>query len=236
MRRHLSAALGTSETTLRDLAAGYAAIVNDGMPRKPHAVSRITDGSGIAFQEDFRRPGPVASRRSIEDLLGMMRGVTRRGTAARAFGKHPVTIAGKTGTTQDWRDAWFIGVTPHLVIGVWLGRDDNKPLPNRMAGGSAAAPIAADILKTALERGLIREDGLRDDAVSASINWPPELHEQGASTHPGSTRQVIAAASSPELAPSGAEDGISGFWGGLEVREAPSSQENRNADILNLLR
>lgn len=235
MHRHISAALGTSETTLRDLAAGYAAIVNDGMPRKPHAVSRITDGTGVAFQEDFRRPGPVASRRSIEDLLGMMRGVTRRGTASRAFGKHPVTIAGKTGTTQDWRDAWFMGVTPHLVIGVWLGRDDNKPLPNRMAGGSAAAPIAADILKTALERGLIREDGLRDDAVSASIAWPPVLHEQGASTSPGSTRQVIAAASAPPLSPAGAEDGISGFWGGLEIREAAPSPENRNGDLLNLL-
>ncbi|MBW3243579.1 transglycosylase domain-containing protein [Epibacterium sp. DP7N7-1] len=235
MVRHISTALGTSETTLRDLVSGFGAIVNDGMPRRPHAVEGIFDSDGQQIHEDFRRPGPIAGRSEISDLLGMMRGVVVRGTSSVAFRDHPVRIAGKTGTTQDWRDAWFVGVTPQLAIGVWLGRDNNQPLPNRMSGGTAAAPIAAQILRDAFDAEMIDANGLRDDTMSSSLKWPPAIHG-------GQLRQEVMPRQNPSAYTSGSDidTGISGFWGSLEVqkRYEPiySPEVNRNGDLLKMLR
>lgn len=253
MRRRASSALGATETTLRDLVSGYGAIVNDGMPRKPHAIEGITDGFGNAIPEDFRRPGPVASRQSLQDLLGMLRGVIVRGTASDALGKSPVALVGKTGTTQNWRDAWFVGVTPQLAIGVWIGKDDNTPLPNRMAGGSAAAPIAAEILRRAFDAGLIDENGYLDKTMSSSMGWPPELHGSGTRSRPAPASVAPAGSYTPQFVPpparpaapvsgapaTGGPSSIDGFWGAVE-RQAPAGSPNvntnRNADLLDLMR
>ena len=88
----------------------------------------------------------------------MMRGVVVRGTAARAFSGSPVPVAGKTGTSQSYRDAWFIGRTGDLAFAVWIGRDDDKPLPSldgRVGtGGALAAPVAAQFAKDMQEAGM----------------------------------------------------------------------------------
>lgn len=233
MVRHISAALGTSETTLRDLVSGYAAIVNDGMPRRPHAVMNLRNADGLRLPEDYRRPGPIAGRGEISDLLGMLRGVVVRGTASSAFKDHPVRIAGKTGTTQDWRDAWFVGVTPQIAIGVWLGRDDNGPLPNHMAGGTAAAPIAARILREAHELDLIDTSGMRDDTMSSSLEWPPMIHGGHSTAAPP---RAAAARPQPRRNKPAAETGISGFWAGVEVQKVENPDVNRNGDLLEMLR
>ncbi|MCW3782600.1 transglycosylase domain-containing protein [Defluviimonas salinarum] len=225
MRRHLSAALGTSEVSLRDLVAGYAAIVNDGMPRTPHLISSVITPDGSATTADHRRPGPIAGRAAINDLLAMLRGVVTRGTAAEAFRGHPVTLVGKTGTTQDYRDAWFVGMTPDLAIGVWLGRDDNTPLPDGMTGGRAAAPIAARILKAAHDVGIIDGLGIGDGVMSAGIDWPPQPHEA----------RRIQRPATPAVADRGAHDEADGFWAITDdQRDRPVDlgPENRNADLL----
>ena len=209
MRRLPSAALGTSETSLRELVSGFGALVNDGMPRKPHAIAQITDDTKAPLPSDYRMPGPIAGRAALDQLLSMMRGVTLRGTASSAFAQSIIPVAGKTGTTQDHRDAWFVGVTPHLAIGIWVGRDDNTPLPSKMAGGSSAAPIAAAILEKALSEGLIDSMGLRDGDVTSSTTWPPKVF--GEAEPAGQARQN-SEVDDPVI------DATAGFWSVTEDR------------------
>jgi membrane peptidoglycan carboxypeptidase len=106
-------------------------------------------------------------------MLALMRGVVLRGTAAQAFRDHPVIVTGKTGTSQGYRDAWFIAVTPHVAVGVWLGRDDDRSMGARSSGGRIAAPVAARILAEAHRAGLIDADGYRDGQRTTGIAWPP---------------------------------------------------------------
>lgn len=251
MRRHLSSALGASETTLLDLTSGYAAIVNDAFPRTPYVLESLTEEgkdptidmkAGMTPWGSDHTAGPIATSQAMNDMLSMMWGVTHRGTAAQAFSGHPVAIAGKTGTSQDYRDAWFVGVTPHLAIGVWLGEDDNTSLPGEATGGRLAAPIAADILKEAFETGLIDANGLRDGALTSSVLWPPSLLSSGdwAPQIEDIPRQDGASGTTPAMTASenaANENPVSGggFWGVMEdKRKAPefARDENRNADLL----
>lgn len=219
MKRLLPSALGASDTTLLDLTAGFATLANGGLPRMAHSLEALRDREGRVLGPGSPVGAPAASPGAIDDLLGMMRGVITRGTASLALSDLPVMLAGKTGTSQNHRDAWFLGVTPHLAIGVWLGRDDAKPMPGTMAGGSDAAPIAGEVLRGALAAGLIDGDGLRDDEVPR-VTWPPRLHE----------------ASDPPRVPAGDTVWVSEPIPGEEMsRERPDYEAgpvNRNADLL----
>ena len=179
MPRHPSAALGSIETTLVDLTRAHATIINGGVPRDVRVIrdmradgQPITSGRVPGTQERFG-VDPIANRFFLDDMVSMMEGVVRRGTAARAFADHPVMVVGKTGTSQGYRDAWFIGLTPHVAVGVWLGRDDDRPMGSGMAGGRYAAPVVAQILAEAYSAGLIDANGLRDDDRALNITWPP---------------------------------------------------------------
>lgn len=172
MRRHPSSALGASESSLVAMAAGYAAIANGGVRVTPHAHVMIESDGAVLIPEQPREV-PVMTRDTADLVSSMLYGVTVRGTAARAFGPQP-PIAGKTGTTQSHRDAWFIGFSPDLVVAVWVGRDDNTPLPARSTGASAAAPIAARIIEAAERAGLA--SGF---SFGGAEGWPPRLLEAG---------------------------------------------------------
>jgi len=174
MRLHPSSALGASETSLLEITAGFAALANGGLRVTPHAHDMIEARGALLVPE---RPSeiPVMTERTAGLISSMLYGVTVRGTAARAFGSSP-PMAGKTGTTSSHRDAWFIGYNPDLVIGVWVGRDDNTPLPQRTTGASAAAPIVARILDAAQRDGLTIMPG----RTSLDAVWPPALLEAGA--------------------------------------------------------
>lgn len=161
-RRDLPSAIGASETSLLALTAGYAALVNDGMPRAP----RLRLDAPVPPVDR-----PIATRHGLEALLDMMAGVVRRGTAREAFRAHPVRVAGKTGTSQEHRDAWFIAVTPHLALGVWVGRDDGRSAAQAITGGRVAAPIAAEILREMFKAGRIDAEGYRDGTRSAGLDW-----------------------------------------------------------------
>lgn len=172
MRQHPSSALGASESSLVAMAAGYAAIANGGVRVTPHTHVMIESGGALLIPEQ-PRDVPVMTRETAALISSMLYGVTVRGTAARAFGPTP-PIAGKTGTTQSHRDAWFVGFGPDLVVAVWVGRDDNTPLPARSTGASAAAPIAARIIEAAERAGLTRGFALSVEGV-----WPPPLLKAG---------------------------------------------------------
>lgn len=127
----LSASIGAAETTPFRMALATAAL-------------------------DPRR-SDLTSRSHLEDLERMLRGVVTRGTAARTFANGPPGVVGKTGTSQSHRDVWFIGRTGDVAFAVWVGRDDDRPLPGRATGGSTAAPIAAAFVRALQADGISRE-------------------------------------------------------------------------------
>jgi penicillin-binding protein 1A len=138
-----SLALGTSTVTLLELTAAYAGIAANALPVKPHAVQR-------AKQSFWRRlwDGPKhLSRATHRDIEAMLRQAINSGTGRAAM--LPVANFGKTGTTQDNRDALFVGYAGNLVVGVWVGRDDNTPL-GRISGGTVPARIWRDFMLGAL--------------------------------------------------------------------------------------
>lgn len=164
--------LGASETTLRRITAGMAGLVNEG-----RTVPIRT------FLEDAPNPTVFLSPSSANHVLAMMRGVMERGTARVAGQKSKIPLAGKTGTSQNHRDAWFVGLTPHIAVGVWVGRDDDKPLGAGVTGGVVSADIAISALNAALAAGLITESGfLPEQFISAHADWPPPLIAPGPGT------------------------------------------------------
>ncbi len=147
----LSLALGSPTLSPLDLAAVYTAFPGGGIRHDPVFLLRVEDREG---NELFRfDPGPgerVLPPDIAYVVTDMMRGVVREGTGrrVRALGR---PCAGKTGTTNEYRDAWFVGFTPDLVTVVWVGYDDGRSLGRRETGGRAAAPIWLDFMKQAVE-------------------------------------------------------------------------------------
>jgi penicillin-binding protein 1A len=132
-----SIALGTGEVNLLELVSAYAPFANGGMGVLPYGISEIRDSDGrIVYRRDGSGPGQVVAPEFVGMMNDMLAGVIAHGTGRAATLPRPA--AGKTGTTQDYRDAWFIGYTADLVAGVWLGNDNDMPM-NRMTGGSLPA-------------------------------------------------------------------------------------------------
>ena len=138
-------ALGTSEVGLIEMAAAYAPFANGGMGVVPHLITRIArlDGSSVYVREGDG-PGRVVSARNVEAMNDMLSAVVREGTGKKAaLDRHPV--AGKTGTSQSFRDAWFVGYTAAFVGAVWVGNDNGTPT-NKVTGGSLPAAIWHDVM------------------------------------------------------------------------------------------
>ncbi|OQY39882.1 hypothetical protein B6228_02515 [Candidatus Atribacteria bacterium 4572_76] len=149
LRSDLSLALGTSEITPLEIASAYATIANLGVKVDPVSIIRIEDNKGKIIKENIAQKKKVFKEETCYVLINMMKGVIERGTGWNAKIGRPA--AGKTGTTNDFVDAWFIGFTPELVTAVYIGNDDRKPLGNKMTGGVVAAPIWAKFMKNALK-------------------------------------------------------------------------------------
>ncbi|MFT3733056.1 MAG: PBP1A family penicillin-binding protein [Hyphomicrobium sp.] len=146
-----SLALGTSEVTLLEMAGAYAAFSNGGHVVSPHVITRITTGSGRVLYQ-YQAPAnsaPIPEAARIGALNDILNAAVDYGTGRRAaLSDRPV--AGKTGTTQDFRDAWFMGYTAQLTAGVWVGNDNGKPM-NRATGGSLPAEIWRQVMHAAHE-------------------------------------------------------------------------------------
>ncbi len=148
--RHISIALGTPDLTLVEMTGAYAGIAAGGRRVTPRLWDVVTDGAGEPLL-DHRAdpPGPIVWPAEVNyTLIDLMRGVVARGTAKRAL-ELGRPAAGKTGTSANFKDVWFIGFTPDLVCGVWIGRDDSTPIGDKITGGGAAVPIWTDFMLAA---------------------------------------------------------------------------------------
>jgi penicillin-binding protein 1A len=143
-----SIALGTSEVSLLDMTTAFTPFANGGRAVEPYIVNRILSRDGtVLYTRGGDGLGQVIGDRELGDMNAMMRQVilTGTGTKARFDGQD---MGGKTGTSQDYRDAWFVGYTPYLVTGVWMGNDDNTPT-RKVTGGSLPALVWHDIMQRA---------------------------------------------------------------------------------------
>jgi penicillin-binding protein 1A len=143
-----SIALGTAEVTLLELAGAYAPFANGGMRVLPHVITRVRNGDGkVLYRRRQSTAGQVVALHYVGAMNDMMNAALVNGTGRRAA--IPAHVAGgKTGTTQNSRDAWFVGYTAHYVAGVWIGNDDGSRM-KKVTGGTLPAELWHDIMLTA---------------------------------------------------------------------------------------
>ncbi len=144
----LPLALGSSDVTLLELTSAYSVFANGGIRLEPVSILLITDSSGRVIYSNDSLPVQAMKPETAYIITNLLKGVIERGTGwkARELGW---PAAGKTGTTNDYRDAWFIGFTPSLVAGVWVGFDDQRSLGPKATGSRAALPVWLDFMKKA---------------------------------------------------------------------------------------
>ncbi len=176
LARDLSLALGTNSVSLLEMTGVYAAFASGGRAITPFGIKEVRgrDGQILYRREAVQLPLTIEPQ-AVETLVDMMRDVVRQGTGRRALLDCPV--AGKTGTSSEYRDAWFLGFTGNYVTGVWFGNDDNKPM-KKVSGGNLPAMLWHDFMVTA-EKKMPARDLLSElpPAPNALENWssqPPE--------------------------------------------------------------
>ena len=152
----LTLALGSGDVTLLELTAAYGTFANQGVHMEPLMVRYVTDAQGRLVEENIPQGREAIDPAITNRLTAMLRGVVERGTAVAArVVERP--LAGKTGTTNDFSNAWFVGYTPSLVAGVWIGHDRPRSLGNEETGARAALPIWVSIMRTALRDQPVEE-------------------------------------------------------------------------------
>jgi penicillin-binding protein 1A len=166
---YLSLALGSSDVTLFDLTSAYSVFANHGMHLGPISVLMVTDSSGRMMYSNDAAPEQVIKPETAFLMTNLLRGAIEQGTGwkARELGR---PAAGKTGTTNDYRDAWFIGYTPNLVAGVWVGYDDHRPIGKRETGARAALPLWLDFMKNAMAGRNVEDFAVPDGIVFKEID------------------------------------------------------------------
>ncbi|MEJ2122005.1 MAG: penicillin-binding protein 1A [Alphaproteobacteria bacterium] len=234
--REFSMTLGAVETTVLDLTTAYAMLANGGKRIRPTFIDRIQDRYGKTISKHDRRPCPdcraadysggdmpvikdireqIADERSVFQIVSMLQGVVERGTGGyvRAVGK---PIAGKTGTTNDFLDAWFVGFTPDLAMGVWVGFDTPVTLGYGESGGRAASTIFRDFMIEALKdkpaTSFRVPRGLTMVRVNAKTGQPAQAGDKA----------VILEAFKPGSQPGG-NDGARSTARGLRPKTAPEA-------------
>ena len=191
LQAYPSLALGAFEVTLLEMTSAFAVFANQGLAFTPYAFDRIADANGDTLERTHPDAREVTSPQASFQLLEMLKGVTQRGTAAAAA-KLQLHIAGKTGTTSDYTDAWFIGMTPRYTIGVWIGNDMKTiSIGPGMEGARVALPVWMRIIEKMKEKGRI--DPKADFDAPANVIFTAVDYETGLKATPGSPRPILEA-------------------------------------------
>jgi penicillin-binding protein 1A len=143
---YLAVAIGAAEATLVEMTSAYSVYPNQGVRMRPYAVLKVSDREGNVLEENRPEPKDAIRADTAYVMTSLLRGVVQRGTAARAAALN-WPVGGKTGTTDDYTDAWFIGFDPDITIGVWMGFDQKRTMGPAGTGSDSALPIWIDIMK-----------------------------------------------------------------------------------------
>jgi penicillin-binding protein 1A len=164
---YLPVALGAVEITLEEQVASYSVFPNDGIRVAPRLVRKVSNADGITLWEEPPAVTEVISQDTARTMMVLLRGVIAHGTGvAAAQLKHP--LGGKTGTTSDFTDAWFLGFSPSITCGVWVGYDSRESLGEKETGAKAALPIWMTVMKVAIA-GKDDERFLGDELDNTSL-------------------------------------------------------------------
>jgi penicillin-binding protein 1A len=145
----LPLALGAAEITLMEQTAAFATFPNEGVHVTPRFIRKVTDAQGNVLEENYPEVSDGIRPRSARMMTSLLRHVVLQGTATSARRlNHP--LGGKTGTTNDYTDAWFIGFSPSITCGTWVGFDEKKSMGTGETGGAAALPIWIEFMKAAI--------------------------------------------------------------------------------------
>jgi len=178
MESYLPVALGAAEVTLQEQISAYSAFPNDGVRVIPRYIRRVVDYEGHSLEENYPEVKDVISVDTARTMTDLLQGVMLHGTAAAAGArlKHP--LGGKTGTTNDFTDAWFIGFSPSITCGVWMGFDEKKTLGEKESGALAALPIWERFMQAAII------DHPDESFPGRSSSPSPVIKAQSATAHP----------------------------------------------------
>lgn len=201
----LSLALGVSGVTLQELVQVYSVLANQGQKVTPYFIKKIVDRTGNVFEETKVQPEQVIDPRIAYITTHVMQDVVTMGTGTRvrSIGR---PVAAKTGTTNDTRDAWFIGMTPSLIAGVWVGFDQEASLGSQEVGGRSAAPIWLYFMEKALQKTPVESfpvpEGIVFEKINSKTGEPAGASEKG-------TNEAFLQGTSPG---SSLSDGIKGLF------------------------
>jgi penicillin-binding protein 1A len=177
---YLPVALGAVEITLEEQVASYSVFPNDGIRVKPRLIKKVSNADGITLWEEPPAVNEVIAQQTARTMMTLLRAVTAHGTGqAAAQLNHP--LGGKTGTTSDYTDAWFLGFSPSVTCGVWVGFDSRESLGEKETGARAALPIWMNWMRAEIV-GKDDEKFLGDEPESPTLKASTE-----APAHPGST-------------------------------------------------
>jgi penicillin-binding protein 1A len=180
---YLPVALGAAEMTLMEQTSAYSVFPDDGVRLGPRFVAKVTDYDGRVLEEDYPEVKDVISSRTARIMTSMLEAVVQHGTGVAAT-KLKVHLGGKTGTTNDFTDAWFVGFSPAMTAGVWVGYDERRSLGSKETGARAALPIWMQFMSVALAG---KDPG--------QFQPPPDLPQ----------KQTAPTLDTPDLAPAGDE-------------------------------
>ena len=171
---YLPVALGAVEITLEEQVASYAVFPNDGIRVAPRLIRKVSNADGVTLWQETPDVKEVIDQKTARTMMTLLRGVTEHGTgAAAAQLNHPV--GGKTGTTSDFTDAWFLGFSPSVTCGVWVGYDSRESLGNKETGAVAALPIWINFMRTAIVGKDDEQFPGDDDQSSAALKSATKL-------------------------------------------------------------
>jgi penicillin-binding protein 1A len=208
---YLSLALGAMESTLVEMTSAYSAFPNQGVRMQPYSVLSVADRDGNLLEENRPEPHEAIRADTAFVMTNLLRGVVQRGTAAAAASLD-WPLAGKTGTMDEYTDAWFIGFDPNITVGVWLGYDEKKSLGNGETGATAALPIWMEFMKFYIDKRADRSMPPQFEPPGNIVfvtldSGIPEAFING--TQPGGEESVTPAASvepsPPPVAPAAAQ-------------------------------
>ncbi|HTB23270.1 MAG TPA: PBP1A family penicillin-binding protein [bacterium] len=182
LTRNLSLALGTSEVSLLEMVNGFCPLANQGVRVEPMAILSVRDSNGKVLEENAPKAEEVLKPAVAYVVTNMLQDVIDRGTASNLRTDKIFTriAAGKTGTTSDFSDAWFIGYTPDLVAGCWFGYDERRRIGRLLTGGAIAAPVWADFMNHALQNTpdapFPVPTGVKFSTICADSGQPPDAN------------------------------------------------------------